>query len=212
MAAHGELYYFGDPNTRRTYAANDNRAWYTNACGHCGATVTSAVIAFVPDGNVQPDSRWLRCPGCGEGSFMSSAGVVYPGPKVGRSVEGLPSNVEQAYDEARRCAEINAFTACEMTCRKILMHIAVDKGANKDNSFKGFVDFLEENHHVTPAMKPWVDVIRKHGNVAVHELPHSDKERAVGTLTFTEQLLRNVYEMEHLAKRFAPAQPGDNGN
>jgi Tfp pilus assembly protein FimV len=84
------------------------------------------------------------------------------------------------------------------------MHIAVDKGAPSNNTFKGFVDYLETNHHVTPAMKPWVDVIRQHGNIAVHELPHTDRERAIGTLTFTEQLLRNVYEMEYLAARFAP--------
>jgi hypothetical protein len=167
------------------------------------------VLAFIADAHAQPTHRWLRCPACGRGIFADIDGALYPGAKVGRDVEGLPSDVAVVYDEARRCAEVNAFTACEMVCRKILMHIAVDKGAPQDNTFKGFVDYLELNHHVTPAMKPWVDVIRQHGNIAVHELPHTDKQRAIGTLTFTEHLLRNVYEMEHLAKKFAP--PPANG-
>jgi hypothetical protein len=38
-------------------------------------------------------------------------------------------------------------------------------------------------------MKDWVDLIRKHGNEAVHELPHVTKERGSSTFIFTEQLL-----------------------
>ncbi|MET9276114.1 DUF4145 domain-containing protein [Kribbella sp. NPDC003557] len=149
--------------------------------------------------------RWVRCPSCGRASAVNEINVVSPAAKFGHDVQGLPETVAQAYDEARRCTEVNAHTACEMMCRKILMHIAVDKGAKDDLTFAGYVDYLQDNHYVTPSMKPWVDVIRKHGNIAVHDLPHTDRDRAIGTLTFTEHLLRNVYEMEHLAKQFAPS-------
>jgi hypothetical protein len=53
-------------------------------------------------------------------------------------------------------------------------------------------------------MKAWVNLIRKHGNEAVHELPHITAERGNGTFVFTEQLLRSTYEMAPLAAKFAP--------
>jgi len=206
MAAHGDLIHVPGAGTTAT---SDPRAWLDGTCGHCGRVVNAAVIAFTQDRPDMPSARWTRCTGCGEGSYVASNGHTFPGPRIGRDVEGLPDLVAEAYAEARDCAGVNAFTACEMTCRKILMHIAVDKGANERGiTFKGFIDYLEQKNHVTPAMKPWVDVIRQHGNVAVHELPQADAKRALGTLTFTEHLLRNVYEMEHLARRFAPKVQG----
>ena len=202
MAAHGELIHITGAGSLGT---NDPRAWLDGICGHCGRVVNAAVVAFTQNDGGIPISRWTRCTNCGHGSYVAPDGRNFPGPRIGRDVEGLPDLVAEAYAEARDCACVNAFTACEMTCRSILMHIAVDKGANqRGTTFKGFINYLEQHNHVTPAMKPWVDVIRKHGNIAVHELPHTDAERALGTLTFTEHLLRNVYEMEHLARRFAP--------
>ncbi|MFJ6499467.1 DUF4145 domain-containing protein [Streptomyces virginiae] len=125
---------------------------------------------------------------------------------MGGEVAGLPQKIDQAYNEARACAGVNAFTAAEMMCRKILMHIAVDKGAADGKSFAFYLSHLADQGYVTPPMRGWVDVIRSHGNIAVHEIPPSDKDRALGTLIFTEQLLRMVYLMEHLAAQYT-AQP-----
>ncbi|WP_179255692.1 DUF4145 domain-containing protein [Streptomyces sp. SS07] len=131
-----------------------------------------------------------------------SDGKQFPGPKVGGDVLGLPSDVEQAYEEARSCAGVNAYTATEVMCRKILMHVAVDKGAESGKAFAFYLSYLSDKGYVTPPMRPWVDEIRKNGNVAVHEIPATDPKRALGTLIFTEQLLRMVYMMEHLAARY----------
>jgi hypothetical protein len=56
-------------------------------------------------------------------------------------------------------------------------------------------------------MKLWVKLIKDHGNQANHELDPPDKSRAEATVTFTAQLLRSVYEMDHLAKQFLPPSP-----
>lgn len=82
------------------------------------------------------------------------------------------------------------------------MHVAVDKGAEAGKSFAFYIQHLSDNGYVTPPMNPWVDVIRKNGNIAVHEIPATSEERALGTLIFTEQLLRLVYMMEHLAAKY----------
>jgi hypothetical protein len=54
-------------------------------------------------------------------------------------------------------------------------------------------------------MKGWVGLIREHGNRATHRLEAPDQGRAESTLMFTAELLRLVYEMEHLARKYSPA-------
>lgn len=56
-------------------------------------------------------------------------------------------------------------------------------------------------------MKGWVDLIRTHANEAAHVLKPPSRDRAEGTVWFTSQLLRIVYEMDHLAQQFAPPPP-----
>jgi hypothetical protein len=102
---------------------------------------------------------------------------------------------------------VGAFTAAELICRKLLMHIAVDKGAKAGETFIAYLNFLEKAGYVTPPMKGWVDLIRQHGNLATHELPAPDQQQAESTVMFTAELLRLVYEMEHVARRYG-SQPG----
>ena len=84
------------------------------------------------------------------------------------------------------------------------MHVAVDKGAKEGENFEKYVAYLESSGFVTPPMKPWVDLIRQHGNKATHLLEDPDKTRAESTLMFTAELLRLVYEMEYMSKQYGP--------
>jgi hypothetical protein len=128
----------------------------------------------------------------------------------GPDIEGLPDDVSQAYDEARRCLAVNAFTAAEGVCRKILMHVAVDKHAEEGKTFASYIDHLAREGFVTPPMRDWVTLIKNHGNEAQHLLQAPSEKRAQGTLLFTAQLLRSVYEMGHLARQFtSPKKQGD---
>ena len=131
-------------------------------------------------------------------------GKIWPGARFGPVVEGLPDDVKEAYQEARDCLSVSATTAAELICRKILMHIAVDKGADEGKAFAFYIDFLEQQGFVTPPMRGWVILIKNHGNEATHRLPKPERKRAEGTLVFTAQLLRTVYEMGHLASQFNP--------
>jgi Domain of unknown function (DUF4145) len=84
------------------------------------------------------------------------------------------------------------------------MYVAVDKGAAAGKAFITYLDHLEKEGYLAPAMKGWVDLIRQHGNLAAHELPAPDQQEAESTVMFTAELLRLVYEMEHMAKRYMP--------
>lgn len=176
--------------------------WMAYKCGHCGHDVSGAVVAYGSDDNGHRGS-WLQCPNCGDGSFVDRAGRLFPGAKFGPVIEGLPDDVKEAYQEARDCLAVNATTAAELICRKILMHVAVDKGAAEGESFASYIDYLEKQGYVTPPMRGWVKLIKDHGNDSTHKLPKPERKRAEGTLVFTAQLLRTVYEMEHLAGQFA---------
>ena len=125
-------------------------------------------------------------------------GELFPTTKAGDSIKGLPESVDTAYEEVRTCIGAGAYTAGEHMCRKILMNVAVDKGAKTNLNFAQCLSHLENAGYITPPMKPWVDKIRQNGNEAAHEIAAVQQERAEGTLTFTTQMLRIIYEMEHL--------------
>lgn len=176
-------------------------SWYSYICGHCNIKVSGAVVCGYYPGEQQP-IKWLLCPNCGDGSVLAKDGKVYPGVPFGPNIEGLPNNVLEAYKEARNCMSVDAFTSCELICRKILMHVAVEKGAKEGESFTNYLSYLEGQGFITPPMKGWVDLIRQHGNKATHLLENPDKKRAESTIMFTAELLRLIYEMEHISKQY----------
>ncbi len=187
--------YSGHKNIVR-YDGSTSDSWYPYSCAHCNREISGAIVGF-KDG-----VRWLQCPICGDGSVLTLNGNVYPGLPFGPKIEGLPEDVSTAYNEARDCVSVNAFDACELMCRKILMHVAVEKGAKEGESFANYLSYLESKGFITDAMKGWVDLIRQHGNKAAHLLESPDKKRAESTIMFTSELLRIIYEMEYMAKQY----------
>ncbi|VDN49120.1 conserved protein of unknown function [Petrocella atlantisensis] len=176
-------------------------AWSDYTCGHCGTYVSGAVIAYT--GPVGARAEWLVCTKCGHGSYRKDNNIIYPGQVEGPSLTGVPEDVYEAYNEARNCMSVNAFNATELICRKILMHVAVEKGAEEGKSFAFYLDELESLGYITPPMKKWVDIIRKNGNSATHKIEEPNKGRAMSSLMFTAELLRIIYEMEHFASTFS---------
>lgn len=208
MPGHGGVtaYLNGAPRTSNA-SVNNSEAHLSYRCPHCENAVSGAVVARVNE-SAEPPVLWLRCTSCGLGAVHQN-GTVQPFSKVGEAIEGLPADTASAYDEARACASACAYTACELMCRKILMHAAVDKGANEGESFASYIDYLVSQGYLTPPMRPWADLIRQHANTATHKIPPSDEKRAKGTLAFTAQLLRLIYEMDHKVAQFmTPLPPG----
>lgn len=184
------------------YDGSTPEAWRQFTCGHCGNKASGVVIAASLESTTgRTHARWLQCPTCLKPSAEWESSV-YPGASFGPVLEGLPNDVEAAYEEARRCFSSNAFTAVELVCRKILMHVACDKGAKEGQTFASYLDNLEKQGYITPPMRDWVKLIKDHGNDSTHKLAPPDSGRAAGTLLFTVQLLRTVYEMSHIAGKF----------
>ena len=171
-------------------------------CGYCGADTAPAygwqsdqitdqitdLVAYIP-----------ICTNCNQPSYIKWYGTTRvsatPAPLMGESVGGLPEDVGTLYDEARKCTGVGAYTSAVLTCRKILMHVAVEKGAKKKLTFEACVDYLDENHYIPPDGKGWVDHIRTKSNEANHEIVLMDLEYACDLITLTEMLLRFMYEL-----------------
>jgi len=171
-------------------------------CGYCDKEVTSNRGYFA--GGIM-EGIWL-CP-LGHPTFFDRLGNQYPSPVFGRSVASIPSGqVNDLYEEARRCMSVRAYTSAVLACRKLLMNIAVDKGAPPGKSFMEYVDYLSINNYVPPDGKEWVDHIREKGNDATHEILLMCKEDAEDLIEFTEMLLKLVYEFPARVK-FRQASP-----
>jgi len=171
-------------------------------CGYCGHPLASEngyfgalekglVVAYI-----------YICHFCSNPTYFDNTGNQVPGCAYGNPVFDIPSkDVEIVYNEARNCTGCNAYTASVLCCRKLLMNIAVSKGAKEGLSFIEYVEFLSDKGFIPPDGKDWVDHIRKKGNEANHEISIMKREDAEELISFIEMLLKFIYEFPAKIKK-----------
>lgn len=203
-----ELPFFRDTeeNWKQLQTLNNTRF----VCGYCGDRVSSDRgygIHQYGDASGKQVGGVYVCPHCEGANFFPPNGEQLPAPPIGRSVPEVPDALNSLYDEARACTTLGAYTAAVLACRKILMHIAVERGAEEGLSFLSYVTYLSDRGYVPPDGKDWVDHIRNKGNEANHEIVHMSREDADDLITFTEMLLRFIYEFPARVVRRKEPQP-----
>ncbi len=167
----------------------------TYTCGYCGVTVGPSQGYRGTVHGVGDTGIILLCPNCSQPTFISLEKRQVPAPRLGADVTGVTDlGVLALYEAARRCTAADAFTAAVLICRKILMNLAVAKGAQSGLKFAEYVTFLEAKGWVPPDGHPWVDAIRTTGNEATHEIALKEKADAERLLGFVEMLLRFMFE------------------
>ena len=164
-------------------------------CGHCGRSVGPDSGFYATDGGASAAVAWVYvCSFCKQPTYFSVSGRQVPGSRFGNDVERLPPDVGALYGEARDCFSVGAFTASVLTCRKILMNVAVANGAKEGKAFVAYVEHLAAAGYVPPNGRGWIDHIRKRGNEANHEIHAMSRGDAEELLSFTEMLLKFVFE------------------
>ena len=98
----------------------------------------------------------------------------------------------------REVAKTLGYTSAVMLCRKLLMHIAVDKGADTEKRFLDYVNWLDEENYIPPNGKDWVDFIRKKGNDINHKIQIMKKADAEKLIVFVGMLMKFAYEFSSL--------------
>ena len=159
-------------------------------CGFCDLVV-GADLGFLSNAGLH--IRISICPHCNRPTYFENQNQ-YPGVAFGGNVEKLPADVGSLYDEARVCCSSSAFTGAVLLLRKLLMNIAVNKGAPEGQKFIEYVEYLSVKGYVPPDGKGWVDHIRKKGNEATHEIKLMAKTDAEDLITFSQMLLKFIYE------------------
>lgn len=159
-------------------------------CGFCGNAVATREGYYAADA---PKNNVRICPHCTKPTYFEGDKQI-PGIAPGAEVANVPPQVDALYREARNCIAASCYTAAVLTCRKLLMHLAVAQGAKPGDSFVAYIEFLAAQGYVPPNGRGWVDHIRKKGNEANHEIVAMKKPDADELVTFSEMLLKFIYE------------------
>lgn len=167
-------------------------------CGYCGVYVASEkglkLSKIVNSGYLETsDDGVYICTNCHMPSFFYN-NIQVPGNKFGSPITNLPDEVNKVYEEARSAFSANAFTGVVLLCRKLLMNVAVDQGADPNLRFVEYVDYIDSNHIAGINSRNWIDQIRQFGNQANHEIEVNSKEDAELILKFCEMILKITYE------------------
>lgn len=170
-------------------------------CGFCGSLVAS-VLGFFTD--TSPQTQIYICPNCLKPTYFPDAQTQVPGVAPGVEVPDLPGDVDGLYREARNSVAVGSYTAAVLSCRKLLMHIAVAQGAPPGKSLVDYVEHLANSGYVPPNGRGWVDHIRAKGNEANHEIRLMPRGDAEELIPFAEMLLKFIYEFP---KRVPKAPP-----
>ena len=179
-------------------------------CGWCGTKVGSSegvggTLETVTEGRNTGTANLRVCTHCTGVTVIVERNVTYgnqppreqiPGKRLGRSLKHLPTNeIKRLYDEMRDCFAAGCWTATVTVGRILLMHVGVSLGAPANERFITYVDNLEENAHVPPLARGWVDEIRVAGNTANHELDPTYEKLAAHIVRGVEGLLLVNYEL-----------------
>lgn len=174
-------------------------------CGHCGNPIASekgyAAHRFGQDPN-REDAMVFICHRCERPTFIDHDGEQVPGVVYGNDVRDISdADVESLYREARKATGAGCYTLAVLASRKLLMHIAVSKGAETGKNFVYYVEYLSGKNYVPPDAKDWVDHIRTKGNEANHEISLMGQADAEELLSFIEMLLKVIFEFPASIKK-----------
>jgi hypothetical protein len=178
-------------------------------CGYCNKEVAPSLGLNCEDVDEMGHEFYVAhvciCSSCNRATYIEpSNNYQVPSPKLGNDILYLPEDIKELYDEIRNCISVNAYNAVVLLARKLLMNVAVSKGAEENKKFVYYVDFFEQKNLIPSGSKEWVDHIRKMGNEATHELPSVDYDNAKEIIIFAEILLKLIYEFPNriIAKSF----------
>lgn len=162
-------------------------------CGFCGNQIASEKGYFTRDSF----GEIYICHKCNKPTFFDHYNNKTPGTLYGKEFKvNIPEDVQRLYNEARKCFSVGAYSAVNMCCRKLLMHIAVECGADENLKFIEYVNYLDTENYIPKNSKKWVDIIRNKGNQTNHEINISDENDAKQLIKFIEILITLIYEIQ----------------
>lgn len=166
-------------------------------CGWCDSIISPNKGYVVRSNSVhsQEIGYIYICPNCNQIILYNNyQHKVFPLCKFGKNINKLPEKVSTIYNEIRECYSIGAFTSIGLLGRKLLMHVAVQEGAEEDKNFVFYVNYLNDNGYVPKKSKHLLEFLRNQGNDANHDVIVLKKDEAEKIISFIELILTFMYE------------------
>lgn len=136
------------------------------------------------------------CSFCGNPSiFDMTRNLWIPQAKPLTKINHLPGDISSLYEEIRNSYSVGALSCTIMASRKMIMHVAVECGADVGKSFLFYVNYLNDNNYLPKHSNEWLDKIRDAGNEQNHEIAPATREDTDRILAFISSLLKIVYEL-----------------
>lgn len=142
------------------------------------------------------------CVGCGYPNILIGTDLwprQMPPLPANHAVPGLPDDIGTIYQEMRAAQAARLCNSVVLLARKLLLHIARDKGMapQKGGEFQACVEFLTDS--VLPALKTGTEILTDHlkrlGNTASHERRVFDEGEADFALQCANSTLCLVYDV-----------------
>ncbi len=181
------MYNFKDSDWSNEYKLSSKQF----VCWNCNNQVASDKGYGDPS---HSSKRIYLCPHCNAPNIFDHNGKSPLSNLPGKEIKKLPLDVLNIYDEIRKCIQTQSFTAAVMLMRKIIMNMAVVEGADKNQNFSYYIDYLCSQGIVHKKSKNKAQSVRQLGNDANHEIENRTQEDAQNCFEFIELLLIANYE------------------
>jgi len=162
-------------------------------CWNCNNEIASEKY-YLSSENIYGKSYIFICPHCNAPIIVDDENKQVLPSLPGKEIKKLPENIEIVYSEIRKCMQSGCFNGAIMLMRKLIMHIAVEEGAEDGKKFIEYVNYLCVNGIVPKKSKNKADSVRGLGNATNHEIENRTKEEAQNCFEFIELLLKVNYE------------------
>ena len=190
-------------------------------CPYCKSRVDCEVIGENESYDPQEDpapfrAALLKCPGC-ENSLLAgqecyhgewtSAWRMWPRPKrlLGWSI---PNIVNVSLEEADRCYNAGAYTACAVMCGRALEGVCVNYKTKNSNLAAGLKD-LRDNEVIDKRLYTWGEELRKVRNLGAHASEDKVTEKdASDLLDFLHAICEYVFVLNKKFDDFMARRSG----
>ena len=171
-------------------------------------------VDFRVAAGVSKQWSWLGCPRCGNAISIETrtqartiSKVVPEEPQSAMKVDHLPTDVEEYYTNAQTVLNAGVASSAAVELRRTLEAAAQHQGVSERTLVKA-IEKLAEKGLITNNFVGVLGHIRKVGNVGAHAGDQSlTREEVEKAMTFTTQVLRNLFEMpKELELLGAPTQ------
>jgi hypothetical protein len=181
---------------------SNNLVWNCAAtCGACGFPICFTAINTRSDGNHPMNQAGNIEPVWGvtvawPERAESTAPPHTPNPVKARFLEG-----EDAFSRKRWNSAVAMYRSALDIATKGM------KGVPSNSTFFNRLEWLHENHGITPDIKDWATHVRVEGNAALHDPEEFAEGDAKALRFFTEMFLRYVFELPGAVREFRGEAP-----